>query len=186
MEALPMREIFKHHRIPSDRDRKFVGEFWTTLFKLGETKIKLSIAYHPKTDGQTERTNIILQHMLRMYVGKRQQSWDKWLHLIKFAYNDHVHSNIGVSRFYVLYGQECRFPITLATPNTQFESNNDMIREMNEFRESAKPAMKSVQDRAEYYVDNKKVFREFEVGDKVFLKITPNRFGGSPSPLSAS
>ena len=176
-----MREIFKHHGIPreiiSDRGRKFVSEFWTTLFKLCGTKIKLSTAYHPETDGQTERTNRTLEDMLRMYVGKRQQSWDKWLHLIEFAYNDHVHSSIGVSPFYVLYGQECRTPITLSTPNTRFESINDMIREMNEIRESAKLAMKSAQDRAKYYADNKRVFREFEVGDKVFLKVTPNRFG---------
>jgi hypothetical protein len=56
-----MREIFKHHEIPrkiiNDRNRKFVSEFWTTLFKLCGTKIKLSIAYHPKTDEQTEQTN---------------------------------------------------------------------------------------------------------------------------------
>ena len=73
-----MREIFKRYGIPreiiSDKDRKFVSVFWTTLFKLCRTKIKLSSAYHPETDGQTERTNITLEDMLRMYVGKRQQS----------------------------------------------------------------------------------------------------------------
>ena len=82
-----MREIFKHHGIPreiiSDRDRKFMSEFWTTLFKLCGIKIKLSSAYHLEMDGQTERTNKILEDMLRMYVGKRQQSWDKWLHMIE-------------------------------------------------------------------------------------------------------
>ncbi len=73
-----MREIFKHHGIPreiiSDRDRKFVSEFWTILFKLCGTKIKLSSAYHPESDGQTERTNRTLEDMLRMYVGKKQHS----------------------------------------------------------------------------------------------------------------
>ena len=53
--------------------------------------------------------------MLRMYVGKRQQSWYKWLHMIKFAYNDHVHGNIGVSPLCILYGQQCRTLITLST-----------------------------------------------------------------------
>ena len=52
-----------------------------------------------------------------------------------------------------------------------------MIREMNEIRESTKLAMKSAQDRAKYYADNKRSFREFEVGDKVFLKVAPNRYG---------
>lgn len=76
-----MRENFKQHGIPrgiiSDRDRKFMSEFWTTLIKLCEIRIKLSTAYHPEMDGQTEQTNITLEDMLKMYVGKRQQSWDK-------------------------------------------------------------------------------------------------------------
>jgi hypothetical protein len=70
-----------------DRDRKFVSEFWKSLFKLCGTKINMSSAYHLETDGQTERTNRSLEDMLRMYVGKRQQSWDKWLYLVQFAYN---------------------------------------------------------------------------------------------------
>jgi hypothetical protein len=76
--ALFMRNIFKFHGMPSeiinDRDCKFVSEFWTTLFKMCGTKIKLSTAYHPETDGQTERTNRTLEDMLRMYVGKKQHS----------------------------------------------------------------------------------------------------------------
>ena len=125
--------------------------------------------------GQTERTNRTLEDMLRMYVDKRQQSWDKWLHLIEFVYYDYIHSSIGVSPLYALYGQECRTLVTLSTSNIRFESINNMIREMNEIRESTKLAMKSAQDRAKYYADKKRVFREFEVGDKVFLKVIPNR-----------
>jgi hypothetical protein len=70
-----MRNVFKFHGMPSeiisDRDRKFVTEFWTTLFKMFGTKIKLSTAYHPKTNGQTKWTNRTLEDMLRMYVGKK-------------------------------------------------------------------------------------------------------------------
>ena len=108
---------------------------------------------------------------------KKQYSWDKWLHMIEFAYNDHLHCSIGVSPFYVLYGQECRTPITLSTLSTRFESINDMIKEMNEIRELAKLAMKSAQDRAKHYGDKKRLFREFDVGNKVFLKVAPKRSG---------
>ena len=73
-----MRNIFKFHGMPSeiisDRDCKFVSEFWTTLFKICGTEIKLSTAYHPKIDGQTKQTNRTLKDMLRMYVGKKQHS----------------------------------------------------------------------------------------------------------------
>ena len=97
------------------------------------------------------------------------------MHLIEFAYEDHIHSSIGVNPFYVLYGQECRTPIKLSTPNTRFESINTIIREMNEIRESSKLAMKSAHDKAKHSADNKRIFREFEVGDKMFLKVGPNR-----------
>lgn len=77
-----LRKKFKHHKvlreIISNRDRKFVSEFWSALFKVCGTKIKLSTAYHLETDEQNEQTNKTLKNILRMYPGKRQQSWDKW------------------------------------------------------------------------------------------------------------
>jgi hypothetical protein len=174
-----MRNVFKFHGMPSeiisDRDRKFVSEFWTTLFKMCGTKIKMSTTYHPETNGQTERRNRKLEDMLRMYVGKKQHSWIKWLYLVQFAYNEKLHSNIDVSPFFALYGQECRTPISLSTPNSRFESIDQMVREMNEVIESVKVNMKGSQEQAKYYVDQKRSFREFEVGDKVFLKVTPQR-----------
>jgi len=98
-----MKHIFGNHGLPSkiinDRDHKFISEFWSSLFKLCGRKIR---AYHPKTDGQIERTTQILEDMLRMYVGKKQHSWDKWLHLVQFFYNNTTHSSIGVSPFCTL------------------------------------------------------------------------------------
>ena len=127
-----LKQVLKHQGLPfmiiSNRNAKFVNEFWTTLFKLNGTKIMLSTAYHPKTNGQTKRTNRMLENMLIMYIGKKQHSWNKWLYLIEFAYNENIHSSIGVSSFYVLYGQNCRTPIFLSTSNTKFESINDIIK----------------------------------------------------------
>ena len=84
--------------------------------------------------------------------------------MIEFAYNDHIQSSIGVSPFHVLYDHECSTPIIFSTLNTRFESINVIIRKMNEIRESTK----SAQDRAKHYADNKRIFYELEVGDKVF------------------
>ena len=66
--------------------------------------------------------------------------------MIEFFYNHHVYGSIGISHFYVLYGQECRTPITFSTLNTRFESINDMIRKINEIRQSTKLTMKNTQD----------------------------------------
>lgn len=127
-----MREIFRHHGVPreimNDRDCKFVSEFSITLFKLCVTKIKLNTTYHHENDGQTVQKNITLENMLRIYVGMKQTTWEKWLHMIEFAYNNHRHSSIGINPFYIIYGHECRSPITLSTPNTRFESINDMFK----------------------------------------------------------
>ena len=76
-----MREILRYDGIPreiiNDKDCKFTSDFWTTFFKLCETKIKLSTSYHLETHGQIEQTNRILKDMLRMYVDKKQHSRDK-------------------------------------------------------------------------------------------------------------
>jgi hypothetical protein len=96
---------------------------------------------------------------------------------VEFAYNEKIHSSIGVSPFFVLYGQECKTPVSLSTPNSRLESVNQMIREMTDVIESVKVSMKSSQERAKHYVDQKRSFHEFEVGDKVFLTVTPQRSG---------
>jgi len=134
-----------------------------------------SKAYHLETNGQTERTNRTLEDMLRMHVGKKQYFWDEWLHLVQFSCNNTTHSSIGVSPFCALYDQDCRTLISLSTPNSKVESVNQMIRDMNEVIESVKLSIKSAQDRAKYYADKKRSHHEFEVGGKVFLKVTPKR-----------
>ena len=71
-------EIFRHHGLPkiiiSDRDAKFTSRFWQALFKELDTKIHMSTAFHPQTDGQTERLNKTLEEMIRAYVGYKQDN----------------------------------------------------------------------------------------------------------------
>ena len=143
--VLFLKEIFVIYGLPQeiicDRDRKFVSEFWKSLFKLCGTKIIMSSTYDPETDGQTKRTNMNLEDMLRMCVGKRQQSWDKWLYLIQFPYNQRGHSIIGMNLFYALYGQECGNLVSVATTNSKIESLNQMIQKMHCLLNCAKQYM---------------------------------------------
>jgi hypothetical protein len=110
-----------------DRDKKFAIEFWKFLFKLCGTKISMSLAYHLVTDGQIEKTNKSLEDMLRIYLGKRQQSWTSGLYMIQFANNQREHNSIGMSPFYVSYDQKCRTSISLATSSSKIESLNQII-----------------------------------------------------------
>lgn len=90
--------------IVSDRDTKFTSEFWSELCHRLKIKRRLSTAFHPQTDGQTERQNQTIQEYLRAYCGSQQNSWTSMLALAEFAYNNSKHSTTGISPFFALYG----------------------------------------------------------------------------------
>jgi transposase InsO family protein len=91
---LYMREIWKHHGLPravlSDRGSQFVADFTRELYRLLGIKLATSTAYHPQTDGQTERANQELEQYLRTFVNERQDDWDELLPLGEFTYNNHL------------------------------------------------------------------------------------------------
>jgi len=104
-----MNTVFKHHGMPrvivSDRDSKFTGDFWRALFRSQGTRLTMSTAYHPQTDGQTERANRTIEDMLRAHVSPHHDDWDKHLTTIEFAYNSSVQASTGYTAFYLNYGR---------------------------------------------------------------------------------
>jgi len=110
--------IFKHHGLPknivSDRDPKFTSKFWRALWKQMGSKLKMSISFHPQTDGQTERVHLVLQQFLRNYVAANQQDWVDHLELAKFCYNNSEHSVIGSTPFQMVTGKSPIVPMTWA------------------------------------------------------------------------
>ena len=111
-----MKEIFKLHGLPkeiiSDRDVKFTSNFWKGLFVDLVTKLNFNTAYHPQTDGKTERVNQVLEDMLCMYVMDKPTKWEDYLHLVEFAYNNGHPESLGMSPYEDLYGRRCRTPVT--------------------------------------------------------------------------
>ena len=103
-----LREIFALHGTPedivSDRGKHFVSRFWASLMQLLHIKSNLSTAYHPETDGQTERVNQILEQYLRVYVNYQQDDWVSLLPLAEFAYNNTPHSATQLSPFFANKG----------------------------------------------------------------------------------
>ena len=106
------REIFKCFGLPkvivSDRDPKFTGRFWKELHPLLQVKLAMSSAFHPQSDGQTERTNRTLEEMLRSYVLYAQDNWDQLLPFMEFAYNNSVNDTTTQSPFFLNYGKHPR------------------------------------------------------------------------------
>ena len=108
VSKLYMAHVFRLHGLPkvivSDRDPKFTGHFWKCLQALLGTKLGLSTAYHPQTDGQTERVNRTLEQMLRAYVNYRQDNWKELLPMVEFAYNNSMQISTKRTPFEVNYG----------------------------------------------------------------------------------
>jgi hypothetical protein len=106
------KEIVRLHGFPrsivSDRDTKFIGHFWRTLWKKLGTNLAFSLAYHPQIDGQTEVVNRSLGDLLRSLVIEHHSSWDNILPQVEFAYNDSVNRSIGKIPFQIVYGAQPR------------------------------------------------------------------------------
>jgi hypothetical protein len=103
-----MDAIYRLHGLPlaiiSDRDRVFTSKFWQSLFRLAGVQLQMSSAYHPQTDGQTERVNRCLETFLRCFIHACPRRWSQWLTAAEFWYNSSTHSAHGRSPFEVLYG----------------------------------------------------------------------------------
>jgi hypothetical protein len=105
------RIVFLHgvpKKIVSDRASQFTSKFWEKLHESMDTRLNFSSAYHPPTDGQTERTNQILEYMLRACALKYGNSWDKSLPNAEFSYNNSYQASIKIAPFEALCGRRCR------------------------------------------------------------------------------
>ena len=85
--------------IISDRDLKFTGNFWKSLFKGLNTTLNFNTSCHPQTNGQTKRVNQVLEDLLRMYVKEQPGKWEDYLHLVEFAYNNNYQASTIFSPF---------------------------------------------------------------------------------------
>ena len=103
-----LQQVCRLHGLPSeiitDMDAKFSGEFWESLCKLLGIKRRMSTAYHPQTDGQTERTNQVLEGYLRNFVNYDQNDWYQLLPLAEYAYNNSKASAHKLTPFFANYG----------------------------------------------------------------------------------
>jgi transposase InsO family protein len=94
-------------KIVSDRETQFTSKFWERLHETLDTQLRFSFAYHPQTDGQTERVNKILEDMLRACVLQYGRSWKKCLSYAEFSYNNSYQESLKMAPFEMLYGHRC-------------------------------------------------------------------------------
>ncbi|GJX28551.1 putative reverse transcriptase domain-containing protein [Tanacetum coccineum] len=115
LTRLYIKEIVSRHGVPisiiSDRDSHFTSRFWQSLQSALGTQLDMSTAYHPETDGQSERTIQTLEDMLRACVIDFGKGWERHLPLVEFSYNNSYHASIKAGLFEALYGRKCKSPI---------------------------------------------------------------------------
>ncbi|GJW18347.1 putative reverse transcriptase domain-containing protein [Tanacetum coccineum] len=145
----------------------------TSFQKALGTDISMSTAYHPETDGQSERTIQTLEDLLRACVIDFGKGWVKHLPLAEFSYNNSYHASIKAAPYEALYGRKCRSPICWAEVGEAQLTGPELIQETTEKIVLIKQRMQAAQDRQKSYADRKRKPMEFEVGDRVMLKVSP-------------
>ncbi|KAJ9542437.1 hypothetical protein OSB04_028943 [Centaurea solstitialis] len=192
LAQLYVGEIVMRHGVPisiiSDRDSRFTSRFWQSLQAALGTRVDLSTAYHPQTDGQTERTIQTLEDTLRACVLEFGGSWDGHLPLVEFSYNNSYHASIQCAPYEALYGRKCRSPLNWLEVGENRLFRPDVVQETTDKIKMVQEKLKVARDRQKSYAHNRRKPLEFQVGDKVLLKVSPwkglIRFGkkGKPSP----
>jgi hypothetical protein len=139
------------------------------------TKLNFSTAYHPQTDGQTERTNQVLEDMLRACALQHGGSWDKSLPYAEFSYNNSHQASLKMSPFEALYGRKCRTPLYWDQTGERQFFGPKLIQEAEEQVRIIQENLRVAQTRQKSYADNRRRPLEFEEGDYVYLKGSPLR-----------
>jgi hypothetical protein len=177
------KEIVRLHgflrSIVSDRDMKFIGHFWRTLWKKLGTNLVFSSAYHPQTDGQTEVVNKSLGDLLRSLVMEHHGSWDNILPQVEFAYNDSVNRSTGKSPFQVVYGMQPRGVSELRDSEqiaTSGASAEEFAEAMKELHGKVKQRLKDSNQEYKCRADQHRRQLQFGVGDLVLAHLRRERF----------
>ncbi|KAJ3708704.1 hypothetical protein LUZ61_012409 [Rhynchospora tenuis] len=169
--------VYKLHGLPhnlvSDRDPVFTSAFWRELMAKIGIQLNMSTAYHPQSDGQTERLNQCLEQYLRCMIFDQQKQWCRWLPLAEYWYNTSYQQSLNTSPIQALYG----YQPTLLPLGDVIKSNNAAVNTMLKDRQRALSQLRGnlvkAQDRMKKYADLKRSERHFQVGDWVYLRMQP-------------
>jgi hypothetical protein len=138
-----------------------------------DTQLRFSSAYHPQTDGQTKRVNQILEDMLRACTLQYGRSWDKSLPYAEFSYNNSYQESLKMAPFEMLCGRSCRTPLFWSAAREQKVFGPDILEEAEKQVRMVRENLRVMQSRQKSYTDHRRRELSFEVGDFVYLKVSP-------------
>ncbi|GJT36085.1 retrotransposon protein, putative, ty3-gypsy subclass [Tanacetum coccineum] len=177
---LPMGEDYKMERLArhgvlisiiSDLDSRFTSRFWQSMQEALGTRLDMSTAYHPQTNGQSEHTIQTLEDMLRACVIDFRGSWDVHLPLVEFSYNNSYHASVRCAPFEALYGRKCRSPIMWAEVGEGQLIGPELVQETTEKISQIKNRLKTVRDRMVCFGKKGKLAPRFVRPFKIIKKV---------------
>jgi RNase H-like domain found in reverse transcriptase/Reverse transcriptase (RNA-dependent DNA polymerase)/Integrase zinc binding domain/Integrase core domain/Chromo (CHRromatin Organisation MOdifier) domain len=172
LATLFLKHVFSKHGAPqdiiSDRGRLFVSHFWSALCQLLGIKSNLSTAYHPETDGQTERVNQVLEQYLRFYINYQQDNWRSLLPLAEFAYNNTPHSATQVTPFFANKGYHPKLEIGMS--NVSSYAAQQYAEDLTSLHEYLREQIQIAIDQYSRATEDRRIPPpEFKEGSKVWL-----------------
>ncbi|GJV08726.1 putative reverse transcriptase domain-containing protein [Tanacetum coccineum] len=174
---LYLNEIVARHGVAIsiifDRDSRFTSKFWQLMQEALGSRLDMSTAYQPQTDGQSERNIQTLEDMLRACILDFEESWDVHLPLFEFSYNNSYHSSVRCAPFEALYGRKCCSLIMWAEIGEGQLIEPELVQETTEKISQIKDRLKAARDHQKSYADKRRKPLEFSIGDYVLLKVSP-------------
>ena len=165
LHGIPLSIVFYH-------DPQFTSRFWKELQSGFSMRLNFSTAFHLQTYGQFERVIQMLEDTIRGCVFDFPGSWDKYIPLMEFAYNNSYQSSIGKAPYEALYGRRYRTPMCWTELNEHKIIGPDLVKDTEEKVQIIQQRLKAASDRQRSYANLKSKDIEYEVGDKVFLKVS--------------
>jgi transposase InsO family protein len=151
--------------IVSDRDPVFTGHVWRDLLRMAGVKLRMSIAFHPQTNGQSEVANKVIAMYLRCVTGDRPRAWVDWLAWAEYCYNTSFHTALRATPFEVVYGRPPP-PILPYKPGTAWTDAADtLLRSRDEILVEVRQRLLQAQQLSKKYYDANHRDMEFAVGD---------------------
>jgi len=167
--------IVRLHGFPnsiiSDRDPVFTGHIWRDLFKLAGVTLRLSTAFHPQTDGQSEAVNKTIAMYLRCITGDRPRAWLEWLPWAEYCYNTSYHSALRTSPFQVVYGRPPPALLPYTAGSSRTDAIDALLQNRDDFLADVRARLLQAQEYAKRHYDRTHHALEFQVSDWVWLRI---------------
>ena len=176
-----IKHVYQHHGLPkniiSDRDVRFTSQFWRNMCTRMRIEPRFSTAFHPQTDGQTERMNRVVEEVLRHFIDGNHVTWEELLPIVALTINNAKSSVTGQSPFYLNTARHPNTPLSVQMPDKQIPALDAVFADLDITLVRVQQLLRSAQDRQKTYADSRfRAPHSFKTGDQVMVSTRNFKF----------